>query len=154
MYSTAVLWCPPRNVRSVRFPILLWLNLAESNPALCLSGDNRCGFAVSVCPQHPYPCMKSPVLAIREGRIMCLSLSESFSPRCLSPFFFVSAEGHLKEVIPIPLCFLLLLSEGLCGHRCSHWSARREPAHKRRSKGEQLDVWDCCLFIPLVWIAK
>lgn len=37
-------------------------------------------------PQHPHPCMDRRGLTRRERRIMCLSLSESFSPPCLSFF--------------------------------------------------------------------
>lgn len=129
--SSQVCYC-----RSVRSPILLWLNLAESNPTVSLSGDNIYGSTVSACPQHPHPCMDSPALTIRESRIICLSLSESFSPHCLSFFspLSVSVEGHLKEVIPIPLCFLSLLSEGLCGQR---WSPSTDQQSKsQRSNGE------------------
>lgn len=69
---------------------------------------------------------------------MCLSLSESFS--CFPPLFLFSplVEGHLKEVIPILLCFLSLLSEGALRPAPGpiHRSAKQKPAHKQSSRGE------------------
>lgn len=83
--------CVLPRMSGVWSPVPLWLNLAESNPTVALSGDNRSGFVVGVCPQRSYSCTDSPLLTMRESRIMCLSLSESFSPRCFSRcFFFLS----------------------------------------------------------------
>lgn len=89
------------------------MNRAESAPAVSLSGDNRYARAACACPQYPYPCAARPAFPGRESGIICLTLSESVSSSACP--FSLSMEGHPKEVIPIPLSFLCLLSEGLCG---------------------------------------
>lgn len=140
----------PWNVGSVKSPILLRLNLTESNPTVSLSGDNIYCFVVSICPQHPYPCKDSPALTIRESRIMCLSLSVFFST--LPPLFFsLCVCGRSPEGgNPYSSLFSLSFIWGALWPALEpiHRSAKQEPAHKQKSRGEQLDSWDCCLLSP------
>lgn len=84
-----------------------------------------------------YPCMDRPALTISESRIMCLSLSGAFfSPLPILLSLSVSVEGHLKEVIPIPLCFLSLLSKGLCGQHRSPSTDQQSKSRHTNGKAE------------------
>lgn len=62
-------------------------NLAESNPALWVEITVM---VLYVCPEHPHLCVHSPALTIRESGLMCLTLSEPFSPPRLLCFHSLS----------------------------------------------------------------
>lgn len=87
-----------------------------------------------------------PTLTIRESRIMCLSLSESFSLFSASVFHshppsFV--EGHLKEEIPFFTVFLLFYLRGfVAGTRARRpLGKRQKPTNEcGRGGGEELDA--------------
>lgn len=92
---TRELLFPLRSGASARAPILLWLNLAESNPPVSLSGDNRPGFVVCVCPLHPRPCMDSPALKEKVG--LCVLVFQSLFLHLASCVFPLCLRGRSPE---------------------------------------------------------
>lgn len=87
-----------------------------------------------------------PALTIRESRIMCLSLSESFSLFSASVFHShppAFVEGHLKEVIPFFTVFPLFYLRGFVAAARARrpFGKRQKPAKEcGRGRGEQLDA--------------
>lgn len=76
------------------------------------------------------------LLSLLEKAGLCVLAFQSLFLFSASPFF-LSVEGHLKEVIPIPLYYLSLLSKGLCGQ---HWSPAADQQSKSQHTNEEAEA--------------